>query len=76
MNNDLPTINLYELLKKITQLYTALYHEIIKIEPRVAMVANWEGEGAIAPSCPYVAPPLVVLSFTLLVEKWVIMVIY
>ena len=22
------------------------------------MVANWEGKGAIAPSCPYVAPPL------------------
>jgi len=51
LNNDLPTINLYELLKKITQLYTVLYHEIIKIKPRVAMVANWEGEGAIAPSC-------------------------
>jgi len=25
---------------------------------RVTMDANWEGEGAIAPSCPYVAPPL------------------
>jgi len=28
---------------------------------RVAMDANWEGEGAIAPPCPYVAPPLVIM---------------